>query len=289
MKNLIIDNWSIENITKSMIDNPIVYNHNTELYDFIESILLWDNIYYIKNEYSVFWENVADQTGLANIISPQDIGEEEYIIEAKKYQYLNKYSSKFVDVISQGAIEYLMLCNYCGYDYLPCAKRAYFIEQNKKLLFDSHTEISNAFAHNRHNIFKNINAFVNKYRYDSNLGSPLSIPAISQYIIDQSKGKKIREVIEAALKMRDNYDVRHLRTDLNRLYYMDDNTIYKIKRQIYNDIESMKSNLNILSSIKFNLFALANLSLEICIPIELKRSNNIINNVFLKKVIRNVM
>lgn len=89
--------------------------------------------------------------------------------------------------------------------------------------------------------------------------------------------------------MRDNYDVRHLRTDLNRLYYMDDNTIYKIKRQIYNDIESMKSNLNILSSIKFNLFALANLSLEICIPIELKRSNNIINNVFLKKVIRNVM
>ena len=55
MKNVLIDNWFLENIAFKYNDQLQLFS-SQEFLNILEAILLWDNVYYPENEYSHFWQ-----------------------------------------------------------------------------------------------------------------------------------------------------------------------------------------------------------------------------------------
>lgn len=134
MSKVMVDNWFMENVVKDIQDNKI---HNSDAYsDLLMAIVLWDDVFYPQNKYN-WWNSFP--SSVQNILQPIDDETEknfdESFIEFFRYKNIsyNDYTCNILnteeDIISLGAIRYMMLSNCNGCDYLPCRKRQEFLSE----------------------------------------------------------------------------------------------------------------------------------------------------------------
>lgn len=289
-ENVILDNWSIEKIAIDVYEHKSVYKSNKELVHLIESIILWDNIYYLKNDYSTGWEGILSYfSDVSSIFTPINVKEESSLYEECKQKYLKNFANIFDDTVVHRAIEYLLICEKLGYNYFPVNERAKFIDSNKDIIFNNlnknidEINIGNNFS-------KEISKRVNQYVENKSNSFTLTIPPIAQYIINEAQSDNIYDVILTALELRERKDICRFRSDIHKISEYDKLSLSKYKDLIDYDIKILTD----------SVFPRINkIGIEIAmkiLPIGLSGTIDLtpkpkppISNVFLKKVIKNMV
>ncbi len=125
MADIVIDNWTLQRAAVS-INNT--YEHlatpNEEYVRLIEAVILWDNVYFLNNEFSGAWKDILWRFGYQNYLTPfsggslddEDFGE-------------NRQNTIYNDIIQKGAIKYSNFCNKHHVAYLPSRERAEYLKQ----------------------------------------------------------------------------------------------------------------------------------------------------------------
>ena len=136
MNNVLIDNWSLENIIHDL-DNIDLLLRNPTFHNILEALFLWDNIYFPKNEFSLYWNLLLEDSVLKNILIPLE-DNEEFEEESRALYNIHYRQNHYTENIACGAIRYIMLSADNRIDYLPCPQRSEFIQESNinKLLFN---------------------------------------------------------------------------------------------------------------------------------------------------------
>ena len=127
MKALLIDNWTI---TKA-IGNFSIDRVSTELKRIMGFMVLWDEVYYLDNEYASWWKECvrmeSELSFLNNLkpLKPDDVYDNDINKEFEKYK------DKYNFTVARGAIEYLLYADTNGMQYAPVDERADFIEKSQ--------------------------------------------------------------------------------------------------------------------------------------------------------------
>lgn len=131
MKNLLIDNWNLEEIFSSISEMGSI--ELTDSYkDLLSAVVLWDKIFCPNNEMSIAWKR-ADSS-LSRIVTPIDDIGHLFEEEATKICYDIADKHRYNDIVAKGAVRYQLLSNSLGLNYLPAPKRASFLKENNYLL-----------------------------------------------------------------------------------------------------------------------------------------------------------
>ena len=182
MKSVMIDNLTIEDIAfsgKNMINSPGFHN-------IIEAIILWDQVYYPNNEKSIFWKYLTQEQKVEKYISP--CIEDKKIENIAEQIYYEKYKKKYSKNIAMRAIEYDLLANSMGCDYLPCKARRLFLRDIDYYKQDNIIGTISNLKVGKDDIMK----FVDKTTQDrlkefnSSVGSKsieIKVPILSHYVI----------------------------------------------------------------------------------------------------------
>ena len=138
MKNVMVDNWFMEDAISKLQDSNRIY---TESYgELLMAIILWDQVYYPENKYN-WWKNYSDQ--IKNILNPiDDMYEEGLAKSMSDLYYFDKHSKDEYDwanwkgiiptesdIIGSGALRYIALSSKNDCDYLPCSRRREFLRE----------------------------------------------------------------------------------------------------------------------------------------------------------------
>lgn len=124
MNSIMVDNWLIQDIAVSTLNNTNQLSDNYA--KFLSALILWDKIYYPMNEMSFGWSKLSTDTisGVLNSFSDFD-----YLFEEEALTLYNEfYKDEETRTIAQGAIRYLLLSNHLGLDYLPISERSNFLK-----------------------------------------------------------------------------------------------------------------------------------------------------------------
>ena len=128
MKNVLIDNWSLEEIVIDL-NNPIKLLSNKAFHNILEAMVLWDNIFFPDNEHAGFWSYMSYETDFKDILKEYHDNNEFY--ESSVYLYEKYCKTGYTKNLACGAIRYGLIAEKLGYDYLPCEKRGRFIQESK--------------------------------------------------------------------------------------------------------------------------------------------------------------
>lgn len=136
MNNVLIDNWSLENIIHDL-DNIDLLLRNPTFHNILEALFLWDNIYFPKNEFSLYWNLLLEDSVLKNFLIPLE-DNEEFEEESRALYNTHYRQNHYTENIACGAIRCIMLSAENRIDYLPCPQRSEFIQESNinKLLFN---------------------------------------------------------------------------------------------------------------------------------------------------------
>ena len=131
MSDIIIDNWTLQRAAVSINDT---YEHlstpNEEYVRLVEAVILWDNVYFLNNEFSGVWKDILWRFGYQNYLTrflAGSLDDEDYGV--------NEQHTTNNDIVLEGAIKYSNFCNKHHVAYLPsreraeCLKRCNFIEE----------------------------------------------------------------------------------------------------------------------------------------------------------------
>lgn len=295
MSRVILDNWSIEKISTDIATNQTVEACTEELHHLIEAILLWDDVCYLDNGYSNFWKQNLKGTELLHAFKPVEFHDND-VMSSIKFQYYYKYASKFSGIVSQGALEYMMICNHFGCGYFPSEERAKFIESQlpelQKIIFTDS-------VYNNMIASKLLDNEIQEHDEDYNL-IKIKIPSIAQYVLSKSKKKTICDVLMTAMDMRDNRDIAKFRKDLEALSMRNERDYIKLKKQIDYNIKEISKSKSLSNLFWIELKAAINWAkmegeFSVSPGLKLAQKNDsskkdfVVNNVFLKKVIKNMI
>lgn len=127
MRNVLIDNWSLEELTIDL-NNSVKLLRNTAFHNILEAIVLWDNIYFPNNEHSGFWNYMSYEMDFKGFLLEYQDNNEFY--NSSELLYEKYCDEKYTKNLACGAIRYSMLAENLGFDYLPCEKRGQFIRES---------------------------------------------------------------------------------------------------------------------------------------------------------------
>lgn len=129
MQGILLDNWCIENIISCINDND-QKAYNKEYIDFLAAIVLWDDLYYPENTYSLWPKYLGQDHNINKIIRPIKDDEKEF---SKKVDEIigNVHDFNGIsEIVYRGAVKYMLFSNKNGLNYFPCEKRSAFLEES---------------------------------------------------------------------------------------------------------------------------------------------------------------
>lgn len=131
MKSVMIDNWVIEDI--ATLGKNMIYS--SRFHKIIEAIILWDKVYYPNNEKSTFWKILTQEQKVEEYLIP--CSEDKKIENVANQIYSEKYKKEYSKNIAMRAIEYDILADSIGCDYLPCKERCEFFIDTDYYKYDN--------------------------------------------------------------------------------------------------------------------------------------------------------
>ena len=124
MNGILLDNWSLEELT---VEKD--YKKSAAYYDFLEALVLWDDIYYPDNSYSYWWKKLLTDNSLKGLIKPLKDNENEFMEEASEIYNEISDNDIYGQIIGEGGIRCSLLSNSKGLDYFPSQRRRDFLDK----------------------------------------------------------------------------------------------------------------------------------------------------------------
>ena len=129
MSDILVDNWTMQTAATNSVD---VFAFRAEpdpdYIRLIEAIVLWDNLYYVENEFTAYWKELLHKFDYDEFIRPitelKDQNIQLYTGHAKELAILDGS-----DVVRSGALEYCALADQLCMNYLPAGKRMEYLEK----------------------------------------------------------------------------------------------------------------------------------------------------------------
>lgn len=125
MNGILLDNWTLQDLYSGELKT------DTERFnELLEAIVLWDNLFYPNNTYSMWWKYISQNHDFINVLKPLPDDEKSFTDESREIFY-SIGTENYTDVVGAGSIRYALLSNKNGLDYFPCSKRSAFLSQSK--------------------------------------------------------------------------------------------------------------------------------------------------------------
>lgn len=123
MVDILIDNWTLQRAAISINDTyENIAVPNEEYIRLIEALILWDNIYYLDNDYSQYWKNILWRFGYQKYLTPFSKGQ---LTDHEVFQKEILGN----DIVEKSALKYSNFCNKNHIAYLPCKERAEYLKK----------------------------------------------------------------------------------------------------------------------------------------------------------------
>ena len=275
MKNVMLDNWFMEDIfyTNDQ-ERRIDFKKSRSYHDLLTAIILWDNIYYPKNNYN-FWVGLPEAADILQIVHGIEDSKEEGKKLANrlycKYEGIHPDDSflsdwKYIDAESAmkcGALRYLILSNMNNCDYLPCKQRQEYLNG----LSDSKCSIKNVRLDLLAALDKKIQDYYHEaYAELSKISEmTISLPVLSQYVIAKTPNQLSH--LQYAAKLRKQSEVKRYRGYLGKIEAALEAQKWSDLRYLlsnYRDAlsEVLKIDRSQIAGVKFSINPLPNLSFE---------------------------
>lgn len=237
-------------------------------YEFIEAMMLWDEIYYPDNEYSSWWLYCDKLNNVKKHVKPCDCKNDMF-----KTKAIDIYRSVRQDVDSEivgvGAIEYWLLCNQENLDYLPCPKRIHymnekkiFVSQKSGLIISNEIlnriEIMNLFDNEVKERYNDMNKYFGKNIFD------FELPVVIDYV--KQMAKEGENIFEVANELKKDRSVIRYREYLSNIEHAIQNGDWKAlsdfrnaTKELVNSVDrstkgiSISASILALPSVNFNM------------------------------------
>lgn len=256
-----MDNWSIENII-AYVNEEDSKSYNKEYIDLLEAIVLWDNIFYPENTYSSWWKYVGKDHSINKIIKPIQDNAEAFRGEIEEILNNINNTNNFTEIISKGAVKYMLLSNKNGLNYFPCEERCIFLEKSD--LFDNFKNIS------RFDIIRTLDKEIVKYYeelhkfFGKNIFS-FEIPLLADFIIQNTPNNMSH--IDYAIKLREDRHVVAYRKYLDEIEMAFNSAqwdkILKFEQETKGLVKDIFEEKKFVDSISVNLLALPSFNISI--------------------------
>lgn len=262
MQGILVDNWSIENIVVDCDLKADKKSYNKEYIDLLEAIVLWDDLYYPENTFSSGWKYFAHNHSIRKIVKPLDYKEEEFSDEIEEILEGIDKTNNFTEIVSKGAVKYMLFSNKIGLNYFPCQKRCVFLEQSN--LFDNLKKI------NRFDIIGTFDKEIIKYYEELNdfFGKNLftfELPLLADFIIQNTPDNMSN--IDYAIKLRNDRHVVAYRKYLNEIEIAINNAkwneLLKFEEETKGLVRDIFGSKEVIDSISVNLLALPSFSISV--------------------------
>lgn len=222
MKNVLIDNWSLEEIVIDLKNEKNLLK-NKAFHNILEAMVLWDNVYFPNNEYAGFWNYISYEIDLKKYLMEHHDNNEFY--SSSKLLYEKYCKDNYTENLACGAIRYSLIAENLGYDYLPCEKRAQFIQESK--IHSIICEEKGRYVNNQTNnvisridfcepvnyevksYFKEFNKYYGKSIFE------LKLPVLTNYIVN-SKPRELT-YFEYAKSLKNSLSVKRFLKYLNNI------------------------------------------------------------------------
>lgn len=255
-----MDNWSIENIITCIYEED-GKSYNKEYIDLLEAIVLWDDLYYPENTYSLWWKYIGQDHCIKKIIKPLQDDEREFDDKIKEILKSINNTNNFSETVNRGAVKYLLLSNKNGLNYFPCEKRCIFLEQSN--LFNIFKFIS------RFDIVGTLDKEIMKYYEELNnfFGKNIfsfEIPLLADFIIQNTPDNMSH--INYAIKLREDKYVVAYRKYLNEIEIAINcaqwDKLSKFGQETKGLVKDIFEAKRVVDSISVNLLALPSFSIS---------------------------
>lgn len=237
MKNVLIDNWSLEEIVFNL-NNPQQLLKCKAFCDVLEAIVLWDNIYFPNNEHAGFWQYLSCESDMKKYLVGYKDNNEFYNTSNRLYE--KYYKDKYTKNLACGAIRYSLFAENLGFDYLPCEKRSQFIQKGKM----------HSMMCNEKNLY--INGRINNGFSRSDFCTPVNNEVKSFY--NEFNTYYEKETFEFKLPILANYIINSKPASLTYFEYAKElkNTLsVKLFLNYINDVEKKLSQGNFIPCYRF--------------------------------------
>lgn len=131
MKRALLDNWTIEDIAGQK--GNILVNPSVKVQVLVSALVLWDEVCYLDNGYSEWWNFATDcneELGILRLLKPINPKEYKQSMDRAQNDYSNIFQCDYQEVVAKGALEYLYISDNDDMCYIPFGERANFIAEN---------------------------------------------------------------------------------------------------------------------------------------------------------------
>lgn len=259
MQGVLIDNWSIENIIDCVYEEDSK-SYNKEYIDLLEAIVLWDDLYYPENTYSLWKEYIDQDHSIRKIIKPIQDDEKEFNDEVEEILKGMDNDNNFTEIVNKGAVKYVLFSNKNGLNYFPSEKRCVFLEQSN---------LFNGININRFDFVRTLDKEIIKYYEELNdfFGKNVfsfELPLLADFIIQNTPNNMSH--IDYAIKLKKDRDVIAYREYLNEIEMAINNgqwkKLFKFKEETKGLVEDIFKAKEVVDSISVNLLALPSFSIS---------------------------
>lgn len=202
MSDILIDNWTLQRAAVSICD--VYYGMdkpNSEYVKLVEAIILWDNLYFIDNEYSEFWKIVLWRFGYEKYLTPLDPAKIQAIKDCKLLKGKNEDGHQ--DIVADRALEYSIISNLLGINYLPARERFDFLQDADAM--KSFYNRSDVMGYLDKEIFEYYQSIVQRFGVDK---LKYSFPVLFDFVRYNSNNPFF---IDTALQIKEQREVQDFR------------------------------------------------------------------------------
>ncbi len=210
MTGIIMDNWTIQNAASNIYD--VIRGQarpNAEYIKLVESIVLWDKIYYVDNRFATYWKELLEEFGYGQYLFPLSElcdTDEEYKVYIEHAKYI---SMSIPGVIGRGATEYQAISDQMHIGYLPHTERMkYLSNQSRIYLTEDRRNIIEKFDDEVIDFYLGLNSNLKFDREDE----------INSLIFNRVRNKSINKYfIDEAMDLRDSEQARKFRKQMTAM------------------------------------------------------------------------
>ena len=255
MNSILIDNWTIE---KAISNSKTQEIKSAELKRIMCFMILWDNVYYLDNGYSSWWQDCVDQDEeLYVLLKMKQLPINDEYKSTVQQVYEQRFMNTEIPTIAQGAIEYLVNAELNNVHYAPVDERAAFIQK--------HNLIEDLFT--RNDIIESIDSELLKYYEESSEKiRAADISLVTEALLSLIDGDSTKDISERIERLKRKPMIRRFRNWADRFeteikegkFLLIDDYLKELK-----DIEHMTIDAEVKSSTENSWFPMITFELQI--------------------------